>query len=210
MNGNPLRYKIMSEPSPDTVAWYDQHAAAFAKQTADVDLAPIYQRFLRYIPAGGRILDAGCGSGRDALAFSERGYLVSAFDASTEMASLARITLRGRAIVRVRRFDQVDCLEEFDGIWACASLLHVPASEFQGVAQRLARALRPHGAWYMSFKLGQGERQKDGRLFLDHTEKTLRGALSAAPVEVADAWITQDVRPGRASEQWINAVALRQ
>jgi ubiquinone/menaquinone biosynthesis C-methylase UbiE len=59
-------------------------------QTAGLDLEPLYQRFLRHVRPGGRILDAGCGPGRDALAFADRGYEVVAFDASEAMVRLAR------------------------------------------------------------------------------------------------------------------------
>ncbi len=95
-------------------------------------------------------------------------------------------------------------------MWACASLLHVPRDGFEAVGRRLADALRPGGVWYMSFKLGAGERRVGGRLFEDHTEASLRVALEALPVEVAEAWTTSDVRPGREGERWLNAVAIRQ
>ena len=57
------------------------------------------------------------------------------------------------------------------------SLLHIQADAFPGVAARLASAIRPGGAWYMSFKLGEGERLVGGRLFVDHAEASLRLAL---------------------------------
>ena len=199
----------MVKPVTETLAWYDQRAGHFAAQTADLDLAPIYDRFLGHVRQGGKILDAGCGVGRDALAFADQGFAVNAFDASAEMVRLAQARVGSKATVRQLRFEEVDWHDEFDGIWACASLLHVPQASFHGVALRLAAALRPTGAWYMSFKLGQGERTKEGRLFVDHTEATLRDALREIPVQIVDAWTTEDVRPGRAGESWINAVALR-
>ena len=87
----------MADPVTDTLAWYDRSAADFAVRTAELDLAPLYDRFLRRVRPGGRILDAGCGVGRDALAFAERGFEVVAFDASEEMARLARERVGGRA-----------------------------------------------------------------------------------------------------------------
>jgi SAM-dependent methyltransferase len=200
---------MTDDQTDETVAWYDRQATGFAAQTADLDMASIYSRFIRYVPAGGRILDVGCGVGRDALAFVERGFSVTAFDASSEMVRLAEARLGSHATVRHLRFEDVTWHEEFDGIWACASLLHVPQASFLSVALRLADALRPRGAWYMSFKLGEGERIADGRLFVDHTEATLRAALKEIPVELVEAWTTQDVRPSRTSERWINAVMLR-
>lgn len=107
------------------------------------------------------------------------------------------------------RFEEVAWREEFDGIWTCASLLHVPIVDFPGVAARLALALRPHGAWYMSFKLGRGERAVGGRTFADHTEETLRYTLAGTGALLGETWLTEDVRAERIGEQWLNAIALR-
>lgn len=72
-----------------TSQYYNDHATTFFEATVGVDMGPLHARFLQKIPAGGRILDAGCGSGRDARAFKDRGYQVTAFDASPELARLA-------------------------------------------------------------------------------------------------------------------------
>ncbi len=99
--------------------------------------------------------------------------------------------------------------ERFDGIWACASLLHVLPSAFPDVASRLANALRPGGAWYLSFKLGVGVRTVAGRLFVDHTAESLRTALSNLPLRMVETWTSEDARPGRGGEHWLNAVVLK-
>ena len=99
--------------------------------------------------------------------------------------------------------------EEFDGVWACASLLHVPLAEFAGGAARLVGALRPGGASYMSFKLGCGERVAGGRSFTDHTEETLRRVVEVGAISIAEVWVSEDVRQCRACERWMNAIALR-
>jgi hypothetical protein len=153
---------------------------------------------------------AGCKarSRRDALAFAERSHEVIALDAFDEMVQLARSRVGDRAVVHLMRFGDVAWRGEFDGIWACASLLLVPAALFRDVASRLASALRPGGVWYMSFKLGEGERWAEGRLFVDHTEATLRSALSGLPVDIVDAWQSTDLRPGRHGERWLNTVLV--
>jgi SAM-dependent methyltransferase len=197
----------VAEEAEDTVAYYDRNAARFAADTATLDMSALHDRFLRRLPPGGRILDAGCGVGRDTLAFVDGGYSVVAFDASAEMARLARERVAGRAEVLHMCFEDVVWREEFDGIWACASLLHVPATDFPGVATKLAAALRAGGAWYMSFKLGQGERLAGGRVFVDHTEATLRGALAGTSCELVESWASKDVRPNRNGDVWFNAVA---
>ena len=77
------------------------------------------------------------------------------------------------------------------------------------MAARLAGALRPGGTWYMSFKLGEGERLAGGRMFVDHTPETLRNALAGLPVEIAETWASADLWEGRETERWLNAVAVR-
>jgi hypothetical protein len=125
------------------------------------------------------------------------------------MVRLARERIGSLAEIHQMSFEDVAWREEFDGIWACASLLHVPPAAFPDVASRLAGALRPGGAWYMSFKLGLGERVADGRLFMDHTADSLRNSLLGLPVSLEETWTTRDVRPGRGSEHSLNAIALK-
>jgi hypothetical protein len=107
------------------------------------------------------------------------------------------------------RFEDMSWREEFNGIWACASLLHVLAAELSGIAARLASALRPGAICYMSFKLGDGERVVEGRRFTDHTEATLRTALAGSGVNVTEVWLSSDIRIARISELWLNANAIR-
>ena len=209
-NGRRLPWKVMTDPVVDIIGYYDRRAADFAAQTAGLDLEPVYQRFLRHVGTGGRILDVGCGAGRDALAFADRGYDIVALDASDAMVKLTRDRVGARAIVHHMRLQDLHWQNEFDGIWACASLLHVPTETFTDVAIRLAMALRRGGAWYMSFKLGTGERVTGGRLLVDHTGETLRDCLCAIPVEVADIWISEDVRAERKNDLWLNAVAVKE
>jgi hypothetical protein len=79
---------------------------------------------------------------------------------------------------RVLRFEHIDFREQFDGIWACASLLHVPRSQMDDVFHRLCLSLKPGGVWFMSFKEGDGERiAGDGRVFSDYTWPALRALL---------------------------------
>jgi hypothetical protein len=85
----------------------------------------------------------------------------------------------------------------------------VPAADFPGAAARLASALRPHGVWYMSFKLGKGGRVAEGRRFTDHTEATLHTALAGAGVNVTEVWVSSDIRMARIDELWLNAIAIR-
>ncbi len=187
-----------------TEAYYNRHAQQFVDDTLHVDMRGLYSPFLAGMPLNSHILDAGCGSGRDALAFTKMGYQVSAFDASEQLAARASQLLG--VSVPVKRFDEVDEIERYDGIWACASLLHVLECELRDTFERLWQALKPGGVLYCSFKLGQGERQHNGRHFTDADEQRIsHWTKTLSSLSRTNCWITSDQRPGR-DEQWLNAL----
>ncbi len=187
--------------------YYENNAKAFVEATLWVDMQLLYQRFLPLLPERAHILDAGCGSGRDAKSFIERGYQVTAFDASAEIAALAAKEIRQP--VQVQRLQDIQYQHQFDGIWACASLLHVPAKELPDVFRRLACALKPNGVIYCSFKYGQGEYKKQGRRFTDMDEAGLRALVAELEVlAIKELWVTADRRPGREHELWLNGILV--
>jgi SAM-dependent methyltransferase len=197
----------MSSSDP-TLAYYDAAAEPFFATTVDVDMSSLYEPFLRELAGGAAILDAGCGSGRDARIFNERGYAVTAMEPSPALATLAEAYCG--LLVEPRRFQDIDWRERFDGIWACASLLHVPLAELPEVLQRLAHALRPCGVLYVSFKYGRGEREQGGRRFTDLDEAGLDKLLRLVPtLAVVETWTTADRRPDREGERWLNALLSR-
>ena len=191
----------------DTARYYRQFADEFFDSTVGVDMSPIRERFAALLVAGARVLDAGCGSGRDAKAFAQDGFRVSAFDASPELASRAS-THCGFA-VEVRSFRDVDEVNAYDGIWCCASLLHVAPEEMPGVVSRLWAALAPGGVLYASFKRGTGTRLHGGRHFTDADESQVAEWLAALPeLARSDIWVTEDQRPDR-MEKWTNVLATK-
>jgi SAM-dependent methyltransferase len=200
-----------SHPPSDALAatarYYEEQAEAFDARTRDVDMGALYEPFLAVVPAGGRILDAGCGPCRDALAFANAGHQVVACDASAAMVALASARLGAPALQLA--FDQIEFDAEFDGIWCCASLLHVPRAEMPDILRRLRRALKPGGALYASFKRGEGEEFREGRWFNDYTEEAL-GELfeQVGGWEVLRLWPSADVRSGR-EVRWVNVLARR-
>ncbi len=170
-------------------------------------MQPLYQRFLPLLPKHAHILDAGCGSGRDARYFIEHGYRVTAFDASAEIAALAEKEI-GQP-VQVQYLQDIRYENQFDGIWACASLLHVPTRELPEVFQRLAHTLKPNGMIYCSFKYGQGEYEKQGRRFTDMDEAGLRALLDEIEeLAIKKLWVTADRRPGREQDRWLNGILV--
>jgi superfamily II DNA or RNA helicase/SAM-dependent methyltransferase/SOS-response transcriptional repressor LexA len=191
----------------ETTRYYRQCAAEFFDSTVAVDISPIRERFTAMLSNGARILDAGCGSGRDAKAFAQQGYRVSAFDASPELAE--RASSHCGFAVDVRTFKDVDEVHAYDGIWCCASLLHVGPSEMPGVLARLWAALAPGGVLYASFKSGIGTRIHGGRRFTDANESQVIEWLAGLPaVDRSEIWATADQRPDR-SENWTNVLVKK-
>ena len=187
-----------------TLKYYQDNAQTFFDGTVNVDMSSLYETFTRHLAPGARVLDAGCGSGRDAKAFLEMGYQVEAFDASSAMVELARE--HTGLPVQLMTFADVDWKEEFDGIWCCASLLHVPAAELPDVMRRLTDTLKPGGVWYVSFKYGDREREVDGRLFTDMVEVRLQALIrEIKKIEIFELWTTKDKRPHR-TEVWVNGI----
>ena len=201
--------KLPSDYRTSTKAYYDQRAVEFCANTVAMDMSELYAPFLQTIPPGGRILDAGCGSGRDSRAFLSLGFDVVPIDASAEMVRATK-ELTGLDAWQLG-FEELDFDGEFEGIWACASLLHVTRRELSTVLARLARALKPNGVLYMSFKHGDGERVEDGRLFNDMDEAKLCDALlNHPPLELSASWVSEDLRNDRGGRQpWLNAIARR-
>lgn len=196
-------------PGPDTSTWYDDHARSFFEQTVDIELAHAYEAFLPRLPAGGSILDAGCGSGRDSRRFRDLGFRVEAFDASREMVRLAR----EHTGLQVRRLDfaDADFPPDYDGVFANASLLHVPPGDLPGVLRRLAAALKPSGVFFASFKHGRGEVLKDGRLYVCRWDEAgvSKAVAQCGLLRPEHIWTTADTRPGRDDELWLHLLAVR-
>jgi len=190
------------------IDYYEKHAAQFCEDTLGVDMTPLYQRFLPLLPQRGHILDAGCGSGRDARAFAAQGFRVTAFDASRTLIKTAEQYL-GQPVHQLR-FEDIGWQRRFDGIWACASLLHVPEAELDDAMLRLRNSLKSGGILYASFKHGAGERDSDGRRFTDLDEAGLSALLGRVEgLEELETWATGDLRAGRETELWLNTLVRR-
>ncbi len=185
-------------------SYYNTEAVSFFNDTAHVDMSDLYAQFLPLLPTGGTILDAGCGSGRDSLAFIQRGFAVTAFDASHQLAALA--TAHTGLTVSTGRFLDFESTQLFDGIWACASLLHLPYCQLTDNLNHLAQYLTKDGYFYCSFKYGEGETERGGRHFTNFTQASLNQLLAKTELVVFKLWTTEDRRPARSHELWLNAI----
>ncbi len=123
-----------------TIDYYNQNAERFFNETIGIEMESLYERFLTLLPEKVTILDAGCGSGRDSLYFKREGYQITAFDGSLELTRLASKALKHPVLHLT--FQQIEFEKEFDGVWACASLLHIPRNEMSDVLSRLSNSLK--------------------------------------------------------------------
>ena len=188
-----------------TLDYYDNNAKAFAENTFNIVFSEIQDMFLEHLKYGAAVLDFGCGSGRDTKYFLEKGFQVAAVDGSAELCRIAR----EKTGLSVMQMDFIDFDEQdrYDGIWACSSILHLPKQKLKGVLMHMEKALHNGGIIYTSFKYGDFSGMRNGRFFTDFTENSFREFISdVKELSIEKLWITEDVRPGRQDEKWLNMI----
>lgn len=191
-----------------TIHYYDCNADEFYKNTINVEFTSIQELFLAKLKKGSYILDFGCGSGRDTKYFLEQGYIVDAVDGSKELCKLAGENTEIK--VKHMMFQELSELDKYNGIWACSSILHLPADELASVMRKMVSALKSEGIIYTSFKYGRFEGVRNGRYFTDMTEELFKNFLKKIDgLRIEEQWITSDVRPGRGEEKWLNLILRR-
>ncbi|NLR96444.1 class I SAM-dependent methyltransferase [Rhizobium sp. P38BS-XIX] len=160
-----------------TSSFYADNASLYAARERNLPKSRL-DVFLAALPAGASILELGCGAGQDAAYMLSRGFDITPTDGSAELANEAE-KLIGRP-VRIMRFETLDASTAFDGIWAEASLLHVPRSDLPGIFDRILRALKDGGIFHSSFKAGDAEGHDTlGRYYNYPSVEWLTALLSA-------------------------------
>ena len=209
------------------IAYYDKYANEYAELTVKADMSKQYAKFLAYLPTDASILDAGCGSGRDSLFFMKKGYAVTMLDASAEMCKYAE-RLTGQKALHMQ-FEEINFENRFDGIWACASLLHVSEKELDNIFVEFWRALKDNGILYASWKYGEEERYDGERFYCDMTAEKLKNVLARTKTkkrlqnanlfsethdcegdanlfECLEFWVAEDALPSGREQKWLNVV----
>ena len=189
----------------ETLSYYNRNAEAYIENTLHADVSDLYAHFLPKVPDGGSILDLGCGSGRDSKYFKDHGYHVIAVDGSEEFCKYVSNNLGIKVLCKL--FEDIDFTSEFDAVWACASLLHVPKKDIHSILGKVEKALKAGGIFYMSFKYGSEERIAGERAFSDYTEEDIPWLLDGTQMECIEYWISGDVRNDRSGEKWLNILA---
>ncbi len=213
----------------NSIDYYNHNALTYFERTVLIDMTDLYEPFLSYLPklrsctitkklrkSGFQnqvqdlskkvhILDAGCGGGRDTKYFTSLGYNVTAIDASQAMVIISSKFTGQKTILMA--FEDINFVNCFDGIWASASLLHVPRKQMHLVFKKMITAIKDGGIWYLSFKVGMAERiDKDGRFFNDYNEQTFREFLNYYQdiLEIISINSTVTRKDNCLSEEWLN------
>jgi SAM-dependent methyltransferase len=157
----------------------DDYAKLVTRGVPDRDL----QDFIDGVPAGGRVLDLGCGPGNSAEMMMQAGLVTDATDGSQEMVNLANKV--PDLNVTLATFDQLDAIDLYDGIWANFSLLHAPKAEMPTHLLRIATALKSTGLLHLGLKTGTGEKRDGiGRFYAYYTEGELTKLLSDVGMKI--------------------------
>lgn len=188
-----------------TLSYYNSNANTFIANTVNAGIEEVQDKFIKLIPQHAYIFDFGCGSGRDTKKFLECGYQVDAIDGSEELCRLA--SAYTGINVQKMLFQELDSVNKYDAIWACSSILHLSKAELINVLEKMGTALIANGIIYTSFKYGEFEGERNGRYFIDLTEKTFAELIKNIPtLFVEEQWITNDARPERGEEKWLNII----
>lgn len=194
-----------------SVEYYNKNAEEFIERTFDLDMSYLLEKFIKYIPDGGTILDIGCGSGRDSKWFSDHGYDTYAIDGSEKFVDHTKTIIGDKAVECMfdsfRPIELFGRLVKFDGLWASASLLHVPEEKLIDVIDRFMYYLNENGVFFLSFKKSNHNYVKDGRAFTNFTIEKWREFIEGSNyANVLEIFETKDVREGKEDESWINII----
>lgn len=147
-------------PVNATIENYNLTAAEYAEKVKDLHSVGAGEYFLSRLGGSRKVLDLGCGSGRDARIFSQRGCRVTGIDLSSKLLEIARVNSPESTFVLGDMLKLPFPKNLFDGIWSCASLLHLPKSSLPTCLAECNRVLKRGGIFYVGVKEGVGEESK--------------------------------------------------
>jgi 2-polyprenyl-3-methyl-5-hydroxy-6-metoxy-1,4-benzoquinol methylase len=191
-----------------TFSHYETHAASLIENSRLSNHTEWCQPFAALLSPHAHILDAGCGAGYASQYFLQQGYRVTAFDASEPLVQFATQLIQQP--VYHLKYEEIDFESQFEGIWACASLLHVPRLHMAQVIHKLAVALKDNGILYANFVYGEKEISRGGILFNDYTEEQFGAVLEAElQLQPLRMWKSLDLPPIRPDREWLHILARK-
>ena len=202
----------MEEEVLKTIQTYNEYAEKYFQSHHSAEaIKNLLELFIENLD-GKRILDVGCGPGRDAKFFADLGYEVVGIDLSEKLLEIARKNVPKAKfyLMDMRNLDFPN--NYFDGIWACASFLHVPRKDAQKTLNEFYRVLRENGLIYISVREGRGERfvkskqygEKE-RYFVYYSSVELRKLIENGGFKVFEELIEKE----KDGDTWINIFARK-
>lgn len=191
-----------------TINYYNKNAKEYFENTIKGNMQLSYNKFLENIPKGGYILDFGCGGGRDSKYFLNNEYKIKAIDGSKELCLLAEQYLNHS--VENSSFSELDDKNIFDGIWCCASILHLEENKFIEILKKMIEALKIEGIMYISFKDGIGEEIVNERYFKYYTKEEFINIIdSFTALKILDIYTTKSTTNINEERAWNNFILKR-
>ena len=189
----------------NTIQYYNNNANEYFDSTSQVNLEELYDKFLSYIPAGGSIMDLGCGSGRDVKWFRDHGYDAYGLDASEKLVSIACRKLQ--IPIELGIIEEWVAEEPVDGIWCCASIMHLDEKAVEQFFSNLKYNLKSNGVLFMSVKSGiETGIDRYGRYLRDFEERDIHELLARhQQLELKELWYTED-KLSRDTFKWLNTL----
>jgi SAM-dependent methyltransferase len=195
-----------------TRRFYELRSQDYANATRVRALSDVLADFLRRLPIDGRVLDLGCGAGHDLSSMSDAGRLGIGLDYAEHIVQIARSISSSPVVAAdMRSIPFRD--QAFDGVWASASLLHLPRRDLSKTLLEIRRVLRPEGYFFTSVKAGVGDlNDKDGRFFALYEKDSWRRALMKSGFILLSLEYNEAGAPGPLglqAERWLNALSIR-
>jgi cyclopropane fatty-acyl-phospholipid synthase-like methyltransferase len=188
----------------DTIQYYKENASEYIRKTQNIDMTNHYEFFLKYLKHGDSILDIGFGSGRDSIYFSNN-YSVTSIDVVNEFIEHAKSI--GLLNVHFQSVQDMMYKNDFNAIWACASLLHIKKQELNAVFKKCYKALKQNGYMYCSFKYGDYEGEIDGKYYTFLTENTIKECIINTGFDMIEYVITDDLL--YRETKWLNVILCK-
>ena len=185
-----------------TDKYYKKNCEKYIASTSLLDMNTQYDFFLKHFK-GTKILDIGFGSGRDLKFFSQY-YDVLGIDVIDEFV----LRCKNYNVLKLSVLD-MEFENSFDGIWACASLLHIESKNLNSAFKNISRALKDNGILYCSFKYGDFQGLRDNRYYIDLTEESILNYLKDTSLKIIDTLISVDVR-NDSNQKWLNVIMKKE
>src|SRR5574344_1378393 len=192
----------------NTLAYYNKNAQEYFDKTINGNMNKAYHLFISCLKSNDNILDLGCGSGRDSKYFIEQGYNITAIDGSKEMCKIAS-TYINQEVYNIT-FDELNTNKKYNGIWACATLLHINKSEFINTLNKLYSILVDDGILYISLKNGDNNEIVDNKFYQYYTKDELDKIFADNNFRIKEYFIATSSTNKDEDRYWHNYILKKQ